>query len=366
MIQAKIVADSLNPQGNRITTMQVTFPRFILAELNTHRMFSRNSASSRAIPFEKMLKSVEENPFIPIAWQKDHKGMQGSEYIEDNLAKSLLEKDWLIARDNAIASAKSLNEGQDITTSMFDTKEFKQNSKLTKQLCNRLLEPFMWHTVLITATEWENFFYLRCPKYVTPVGGKNEDGTDWIYRSRKDVMEGHSNEDNLKIMSEFTEIDWLKLNQGQAEIHMMALAEAIWDAYNESTPNQLQAGEWHIPFQEKFTYESNGAWDKFCNTVRPESQKTDLWEDVEDLAIKVSTAMCARVSYTVVGEEGKEPNYENDIKLHDRLATSGHWSPFEHCAKAMKDINDGDRGISGNFKGFIQYRKMFNNENITL
>ena len=70
-INAEIIADSVDSKGNRITTMLLTFPRFILAELNTHRMFSRNSASSRAIPFEKMVKMVEEDPFIPIAWQKD-------------------------------------------------------------------------------------------------------------------------------------------------------------------------------------------------------------------------------------------------------------------------------------------------------
>ena len=80
-IEAKIIADSINQQGDRITTYLLTFPRFILAELNTHRMFSRNSASSRAIPFEKMVKMVQEDPFIPIAWQKDHKGMQGTEYF---------------------------------------------------------------------------------------------------------------------------------------------------------------------------------------------------------------------------------------------------------------------------------------------
>ena len=81
MIKAEIVADSVNTIGERITTMLVTFPRIILAELNNYRAFSRNSASSRAIPFEKMVKVVEENPFIPIVWQKDHKGMQGFEYF---------------------------------------------------------------------------------------------------------------------------------------------------------------------------------------------------------------------------------------------------------------------------------------------
>jgi hypothetical protein len=146
-ISAQVIADSLNPYEKRITTMVVTFPRIILAEFNTHRMFSRNSASSRAIPFEKMVKSVEENPFVPIAWQKDHKGMQGSEYetgsgIDANISS------WLSARNKAVEVAEELSSGG-----------------CTKQLCNRLLEPFMWHTVLCTATEFSNFFELRCPSY---------------------------------------------------------------------------------------------------------------------------------------------------------------------------------------------------------
>ena len=70
-IEAKIIADSINPQGDRITTFLLTYPRFIHSELLTHRVFSRNSASSRAIPFEKMVKMVEEDPFIPIAWQRE-------------------------------------------------------------------------------------------------------------------------------------------------------------------------------------------------------------------------------------------------------------------------------------------------------
>ena len=83
MIQARILADSISERGDRITTYLLTFPRIILAEFNTHRAFSRNSASSRAIPFKKMVESVQTNPFIPIAWQKDHKGMQGTEYLSE-------------------------------------------------------------------------------------------------------------------------------------------------------------------------------------------------------------------------------------------------------------------------------------------
>lgn len=347
MIEVKIVADSLNEFGNRITTMVVTFPRFILAELNTHRMFSRNSASSRAIPFEKMVESVKNNPFVPIAWQKDHKGMQGTDYLDEQRSQFSREI-WLSAKDQTVSAANALS---------------LQNA--TKQLCNRLLEPFMWHTVLITATEWENFFALRCPQYQS---------YDKMYRSRKDVMKGADISD-FEDYSKFSELDWLARNKGQAEIHMMALAEAMWDARNESVPVQLKAGEWHIPFGGTIFH-----WDTSMNLeINP-----GYVDSLDTLKVKIATAMCARVSYTVVGEEGKEPNYENDIKLHDRLLQSGHMSPFEHCAQAMNreqyngsfvstnfkksdtsEWDTQDYGWSGNFQGFIQYRKMIPNENRT-
>lgn len=365
MISAKVIADSKNEFGNRITTMVVTFPRIILAEFNTHRMFSRNSASSRAIPFEKMVKSVEENPFVPIAWQKDHKGMQGTEYLDldDNFEARTR---WISASKSAIQEAILLH------------KDCGGGELISKQLCNRLLEPFMWHTVIVTATEWENFFALRCPKYKVVDGlnefglGRKDDGVTY-FRSWKDlVQDTKAGEVTEKFLSDYTHIQKLKINAGQAEIHMMALAEAMWDAYNESTPKQLKAGEWHIPFGDKisvqlileqFDKENKGMSDKILN----------------ELEIKIATARCARVSYTVVGEEGKPDSYEADIKLHDRLAASGHWSPFEHCAKAMnkgeycwgvhRDKTEGHvdsnaYGWSGNFRGFVQYRKMFANENI--
>lgn len=349
-IEAKIVADSKNEFGNRITTMQVTFPRFILAELNTHRIFSKNSASSRAIPFEKMLKSVEENPFIPIAWQKDHKGMQGTEYFTNQEEINVCKSVWLKARNSAIDCSKGLN---------FDWTTFGGHDSVTKQLCNRLLEPFMWHTVLITATEWENFFALRCPKYRI-----YESPTPKDFRSKKDFIVAYEKDNGD--CSNATEMFWQERNKGQAEIHMMALAEAMWDAMNESTPKELKAGEWHIPFGDGIEWTEKN-WTDELSCLQPlEDGKTDRGTTAK---IKIATARCARVSYTVVGEEGKEANYENDIKLHDRLAESGHWSPFEHCARAMDlrfDIEDRTfpNEWSGNFKGFIQYRKTFNNENI--
>lgn len=97
-IDATIIADSVNEFGNRITSYVVTFPRIVLAEFNTHRLFSRNSASSRAIPTKVMFERVKENPFIPIRFQKSHKGMQGSEYFEEDELFEV-QKKWLQSRD---------------------------------------------------------------------------------------------------------------------------------------------------------------------------------------------------------------------------------------------------------------------------
>ncbi len=332
MISAKVIADSESAFGDRVTTMIVTMPRFILAEFNTHRMFSRNSASSRAIPFEKMVKSVEENPFIPIAWQKDHSGMQGTEYMtnQDDIDYSV--EMWLAARDEAVHFAKYLS-----------------SNGTTKQLCNRLLEPFMYHTVIVTSSEWENFFALRCPKYRF-IGS--------LYRSKKDVLLNYP-DDKVECLEL---LDWLHLNEGQAEIHMMALAEAMYDALQEGTPKNLADGEWHIPFSDNIDH------DTLVNFIANEmnGEKTEyeyILNRMPQYLIKISTARCARVSYTVVGEEGKPVDFKKDIELHDRLAASGHWSPFEHICRPLhfKD----KKHLQGNLKGFVQYRKTFLNENIT-
>ena len=140
---AKILADSISPAGHRLTSFEVTFPRIVLAEVNTHRMLSRNSASSRAIPVEKRIASVEEDPFVPDQFGKNKKGMQHDEVLEGEDADTARHI-WLRARRSAVSDATSL-----------------AMVGVHKQLANRLLEPFAWHTAVITATDWENFFHLR-------------------------------------------------------------------------------------------------------------------------------------------------------------------------------------------------------------
>lgn len=153
MFNAKILADSTNISNfnfasvvSRLITVQLTFPRIVLAEFNTHRKFSRNAASSRAIPITKMIKDVKENPFIPLHWGKNQKGMQAESELTI-IEKRECYNEWLSARDNALTSV-----------------EYLSNIGLHKQIANRLLEPWMWVTVIATgdAGAWKNFFALRC------------------------------------------------------------------------------------------------------------------------------------------------------------------------------------------------------------
>lgn len=141
--KAVVLADSISELGHRLITVEVTFPRFILAEVNTHRVFSRNSASSRAIPPERLIERVIEDPFIPETFNKRVKGMGVGEQLTGS-AQIQSEASWLRARDMAVIYAKEL-----ITFNV------------DKSRVNRLLEPFLWHTAIISSTEWDNFFALR-------------------------------------------------------------------------------------------------------------------------------------------------------------------------------------------------------------
>jgi thymidylate synthase ThyX len=350
MIQAKVIADSLSPSGDRLTTLEVVMPRYILAEFNTHRILSKNSASSRAIPFNKMVQSVQNNVFIPYAWQKDHKGMQGNEYFTDKRDIDFLISNHLYGKDIAIQIA---------------THEHEHGS--TKQNANRKLEPYMYHKVLVSGTEWENFFNLRCPMYESTDSKETK-----YFKSRKDWCSYHTGH-GIK-PEDWTIVEWLKINKGQADIHMMFLAEAVWDAMNESVPKELKEGEWHIPYSVDVRDE---------NQVKQFSdlKRKNLVKDGLEAQCKISVARCARLSYQTLGDN-PEINYEKDLELYEVLSKSGHWSPFEHVAKVMTgdeylewnkgklewsedklgyNIIEETIGWCRNFRGFIQYRELLDN-----
>lgn len=182
---AKILKDSIATNGKRLTTMEVSYPRIVLAEFNTHRVLSRNSASSRAIPVKRMLKRVKEDPFIPIYWGRNQSGMQAAEQLTADEAVEATKR-WLVARDRAIESVESL--------------AFKKEDgglDVHKQIANRILEPWLYHTVIVTATEWDNYFALRCHK------------------------------------------------DAQPEIRKVALM--MQELYEAHEPEQLEDGQWHLP-----------------------------------------------------------------------------------------------------------------------
>ena len=190
---ARIIADSMGPNGARVTTFELTMPRIVLAEHNTHRMYSRNAASSRAIPVEKMLTPIEEAPMLPVWWGKNQSGMQAREVLSDEVDNGILhvrsgssprsraKDEWLRLRDVVVQGARNLLA-----------------IGLHKQIANRVVEPWMFTTVVCTATEWQNGFALRVDPAAQPE---------------------------------------------YERVMRMAL-----EAYEASVPRRLNTGEWHLPY----------------------------------------------------------------------------------------------------------------------
>jgi thymidylate synthase ThyX len=296
---AKVLADSRSPAGHRLTTLEATFPRFVLAEFNTHRVFSRNSASSRAIPIAKQLRRVLEEPYVPIEFGSNQPGMQAGPALSGE-KEAAAEREWLRARDDAVRRVLALvtdpdaaqGELLDVLEQVEEATRAKSRPaewlNVHKQVANRLLEPFMWHTVIVTATEWDNFWNLRCHP------------------------------------------------DAQPEIRLVA--ETMRDATQASEPKELAEGEWHLPL------------------VGPEDR--DQAASIEAL-IKISAGRCARVSYLT--HAGKR-DLDADIELHDRLLESGHMSPLEHPARPLTSDELETSEWSGNFRGWFPYRKTISGE----
>ncbi len=140
-IKAQIIADSVNPSGDRITTLQLQYPRWIHGEFMTHRTFSRNAMSSRAVPIQRMIDQVRKEPALPVHWGSNQPGMQAGEEIEN---KDVVATEWGYMAE-IVADMAELLDGHN----------------LHKQVVNRILEPFQLMKTIVTATEWDNFFCLR-------------------------------------------------------------------------------------------------------------------------------------------------------------------------------------------------------------
>lgn len=188
----KVVAHSKHPLGDELITLEIELHRFILPEFNTHRSVSRNFQSSRAVPVEKMLEQVRNDPALPVHWGKNQRGMVAEEECSNKIVyfgnlydMMSVDEFWRDAAESSVAYAECLVK-----------------AGYHKQIVNRLLEPFMWTKGVVTATReaFEAFFKLRCAY------------------------------------------------DAQPEIKL--LAERMREAIGTSKLRKLKYGEWHLPYSD--------------------------------------------------------------------------------------------------------------------
>lgn len=313
-IKAEIIKDSISPEDIRLTTFRLRYPKFIHGEAKTHRQIriadkayelleeigfmddpnlSRNASSSRAIPVERLVKDVMDDPAIPIHWGKNQKGMQADEECDalvtlpfggDSIDN---EGAWLYARDNAINIAQAFS-----------------NAGYHKQIVNRLLEPFCHINVVVTATQWNNFFALRC--------------------------------------------------HPDAQPEMRMLAEAMRDAMKNSIPLKLGYGEWHLPFiEDEDRKHHEGTLIKIsaarCARVSYLTQEGKPSNAEEDIALH-DRLVRDNIIHASPCEHQATPDRPNVFQ-----------GP-EKGAKPVYPIEWANDHLHGNFDGWIQYRKMIPGE----
>lgn len=292
--QVEVVADSISTSGKRITTFKARYWRGIHSELMTHRSLSKCAGSSRARPSQAIIDQVESNPWGPLEFGSNQGGMQAGALFEGDQLKRA-EMEWKIA---AICAAKNAQVMADLG--------------LHKQVVNRVLEPYTYIDVVITGTEFNNFFALRIHEAADPT--------------------------------------------------IRDLAVRMKAAKDDSTPKLLGEDDWHLPFIQEDDYGIARGYLKSGGQL-PSKQELDA------LLIKISVARCARTSYKAFG--GSVQPIEKDLELYNKLVGSQplHATPAEHQAQPDDFRNEGDNddgwlesSLHGNFVGWKQYRKMLPNE----
>lgn len=337
-VSAKVIAHSKSSvTGKEMVTFEWEFPRLILAEVNTHKMLSKNTSSSRAIPVKTMLEQVRNNPAMPVRFGKANSGMQDAGEHKGKVSVTLAAGEkvdvsaataWRFAAKSALQSATMLHE-----------------AGYAKQICNRLIEPFQRVKMVVSGTEWNNFFWLRAHEAADPT--------------------------------------------------IEALAKAAKKSLDESTPVVLQPGEWHVP------YYNDGYW-KHCKEPLKRyapmlveggyvEVEVDKYGNTLQQALDISMSCCAQASYRKLDDTiEKARNVVSRLNLNgENPEEPVHASPSEHQASPIsaqrtweiyydpmgghfdtgeyvwpEGITHMDRDgtyCSGNLKGFLQYRQLVPN-----
>lgn len=283
-ISAKAIADSISPKGVRLVTFELEYPRFIHGEFMTHRLFSRNAASSRAIPVERMLNLINENRAEPVHWGKNQPGMQAKEELAGE-EKEGVQMLWHMAANKAVEFAKGM-----------------QQYGAHKQIVNRIVEPFQHIKVVVTATEYENFFHLR--------------------------------------------------DHPDAQPEIRELAKEMKDAMDKSTPTLLTPGSWHVP------YFKDGFWSE-------DEHSPILLEDALAISASCCAQVSYRklddtlekarqIRERLIGD-GSSPCHASPF---EHQAT-----PMDETGFLQKGVTHQGRTSywSGNFRGWIQHRQLIPN-----
>lgn len=318
-IEARVVCDSIGERSPRLTTFWTRYPKFVHSEHMRHRTGSYCVSSSRAIPVSRNLEEVRSDELraAPVWWGREQKGMASGEELRDTINDDEVFSPRKRARDAWTIAAHNAAQVAEHMVAL----------GVHKSIVNRLLEPFLHVNVLVTSCEpgLLNFFGLRLDRAAQP--------------------------------------------------EIRALAEAMWKAWRDSTPRKLEPGQWHLPFVDQEAVDQVGAW------LEPAARSGDLHEDMYDNALKrVSTARCARLSYTSF-ETGRRSTVEEDLALYDRLVGAHpiHASPAEHQATPdiWHDPHMGSRWewphhraylawehpeLHGNLPGWVQHRKLLPRE----
>lgn len=308
--QCRVERDSISPQGSRLTTFVIRFPRVVLAETVTHRVnsdawgdceiswcerttdksISKNSASSRAIPFERMRDGILADPYMP-QWTLNQRGMQGAALTNEALIATA-NLTWTKALEFMAAQAAHLH-----------------SIGIHKQDCNRLLEPWAWVTQVVTSSRWDNFFALRCHHAAHPA--------------------------------------------------FRTIARMMFLSRRKSVPTPLRYGQWHLPFvphADQMAFQ----WEPVVQYLEPGENFTRFkTKDTLPDPIKFSAARCAWVSYENHDKDGAP---EQMLKTFDRLVAEVpvHASPVEHQATPSEPF--GHR--PSNLTGWIQARKLLPHEEV--
>ncbi|MCA9911839.1 MAG: FAD-dependent thymidylate synthase [Anaerolineae bacterium] len=297
-MEAKIVADSISEAGKRITTMQLCYPRFIHAEFMTHRVFSRNASSSRAIPVAKMIEQVRTNPAMPIHWGKNQAGMQAKE--ECNEPIDLMVPQYWTDMNPGLCEFSAGEAWEVAARHASEIAESMATAGYHKQIVNRILEPFQWIHVIVTATEWDNFFELRAHK------------------------------------------------DAQPEIHELALQ--MKEAMYKSGPRILKAGEWHLPYVSIREERELGDYELARKVSAARCCRVSyLKHDGTKATLEEELALCDRL----IGARPLHISPFEHQATPDQYLKEGKFGGTDHWEKGW---------LHGNLVGWIQNRKLIESQ----